>query len=71
MEILVGMRQLEYAEDKEKYLAEKAPIDAMAIAYIIAGREEEALELIKDDKVFMKAITISNRIYELATKESE
>ena len=68
LEVLTGMRQLEYNDDREKYLTEQAPIDAKAFAYLAVGREKEAYELIGDDDVFMKAIAITNRIYELVKR---
>ena len=68
LEVLTGMRQLEYNDDREKYLTEQAPIDAKAFAHLAFGQEEEAFKLIGDDKVFMKAITVANRIYEVLKK---
>lgn len=68
LEVLNGMRQLEYNDDREKYLTEQAPIDAKALAHLTFGQEEEAMKLIGDDKVFMKAITVTNRIYEVLKK---
>lgn len=65
LEVLTGMRQLEYNDDREKYLTEQAHIDAKAFVHLAFGQEEEARKLIGDDKVFMKAITVTNRIYEV------
>ena len=68
LEVLTGMRQLEYNDDIEKYLTEQAPIDAKAFTHLAVGQAEEAMKLIGDDKVFMKAITVANRIYEVLKK---
>lgn len=68
LEVLTGMRQLEYNDDGEKYLTEQAPIDAKAFVHLAFGQEEEAMKLIGDDKVFMKAITVANGIYEVLKK---
>ena len=41
LEVLTGMRQLEYNDDREKYLTEQAPIDAKALRISLLGKKKK------------------------------